>query len=162
MLADLFPRMQHKTRPGNLWCVKDPESLMNDIEEWFSGQCKEMEKAANFGNSCNLYRMTWNTGPWKLSMSEVIEESDVTLRCSQDRQVECWAEHSRQLFSWPTTKVALSIIRGSKIMQMVTSLPSTKEVMRATNFLKRHIVAEPERLQPSLPKNGGSVNVESN
>ena len=114
-----------------------------------------MEKAAAIGDSRRLFRLIRDTGPRKPHVSELIKESDGSWIHSQDRRLERWAEHFKNQFTWPTATAAIPDSIWKTTLKVDTSPPSEQEVLREVGHLKRHKAAGPDRLSPSLFKDGG-------
>jgi hypothetical protein len=133
------------------------KSLKNDREQWWIAKCKEMEKAAAIGDSRRLFRLIKDTGPRKPSVSELIKEADGSWINSQNRRLERWAEHYKDQFSWPAASAAIPTPVSNITLSVDTTPPTEQEVLREIRLLKRHKAAGPDKLSPSLFKDGGSV-----
>lgn len=83
MLADPSYQMQNARRSLSRQLAR---SLTGYLEQWWVGECREMERAAAIGNGHNLDRLVGNTGSRKPSANEVIKESDGTLIHSTERR----------------------------------------------------------------------------
>ena len=133
------------------------KSLRNDREQWWIAKCQELEKAAAIGNSRRLFRLIKETGPRKPGMSDLIKEANGSWIHSQNRRIERWAEHFKGQFTWPAASAAIPTSVSNITLEVNTAPPSEQEVLREVRLLKRHKAAGPDRLSPSLFKDGGST-----
>lgn len=122
-------------------------SAKNDQEQWWTGKCREMKKAAANGNSRNVYRLIRGTGPWKPSVRAVIKEYDGTLIPSQDCRLACWAGHFREQFGWPTVTVGPPVITVNSYRGI--SAPFIGNGGGERNFPQRYKASASDELSPS-------------
>lgn len=96
--------------------------LWNVRQQWLIDKRREMGKATSVGNGTNLYWLTRNIGPRKLSVSKVIRESEGTPTHSREHRRVLWRERFREQFRWPIATVDLPIVLAIKPMHINTSM----------------------------------------
>lgn len=102
-----------------------------------------------------------NAGSWKPSLCEVIRESDGKVTQSQEHRLKRWAAHFKVRFSWSTTTMDLPLIPVNGTMEVDINRSSKMEIIQEIR-LKRHKIAGPDGLSPSVLKDDGGVGIKIN
>ena len=87
-------------------------------------------------------------------MLELNGEKDGTLIHSQHRCLHRWSEHFQEQFSWPESATTFSSNNSNPEWDVDISSPTVAEITRELQLLKRNKTAGPNRLSPTLFKDG--------
>ncbi|XP_013783218.1 uncharacterized protein LOC106467415 [Limulus polyphemus] len=132
-------------------------SLRDDRKAWWSQKAQDMENANNSGNLRRLFQLIRSTGPRKLGVSETVCEKNGTLITNRGRRLECWTEHFKDQFSWPSVSAPLEMSSQTDVWTTNLEPPTEEEIVSCINSMKRFKAAGPNEVSPALFKDGLGV-----
>ena len=132
------------------------KSLRTDREHWWVSKARELEKAGAIGDQRLLFQLICQTGPKKITVSEIITEKTGSYITNQHRRLERWADHFAEQFGWPQTTLPLEVAEWELTLTVNSDIPSVDETRSEIKLLKLNQSPGPDGLFPVLFKYGGN------
>ncbi|GFS10737.1 endonuclease-reverse transcriptase [Elysia marginata] len=111
------------------------------------------EDAAYKGDHGTLYKITKQVcGRFRNSTEAPIRNKEGQLLTSEFEKEACWTEHFHEILNWQAPETEPIILEAEEDLDVVTTVPTRQEIMRAIKSLKNNKAPGPDGLNAELFK----------